>query len=102
DAAPADDEEAARIRAALARSGGNVVGAARLLGLGRNALRNRMRRYGIARPSLEELPETVSPRPVERQRDAAAPDAAPEPPAWEQHPVAVLAIEMVLPDDLVE
>jgi transcriptional regulator with AAA-type ATPase domain/tetratricopeptide (TPR) repeat protein len=102
DTVPGDDEEAARIRAALARSGGNVVGAARLLGLGRNALRNRMRRYGIERPSLEELARGEPPGPVERRRDPAEPDEAAEAPAWEQRTVAVLALEMVLPDDLVE
>ena len=57
--------EAAAIRDALARSGGNVVRAARLLGLGRNALRHRMRRLGIERP------------PVEGQAAAPARDGAP-------------------------
>ena len=33
---------------------GNVVAAARLLGIGRNALRYRMRRLGIDRPSIGE------------------------------------------------
>ncbi len=43
----AESDEAVRIRTALARAGGNVVRAARILGLGRNALRYRMRRLGI-------------------------------------------------------
>ena len=56
--APADGEsepqdEPARIREALTRTGGNVVQAARLLGLGRNALRYRMRQYRIESPSWE-------------------------------------------------
>ena len=54
------DDEPTRIRDALARSGGNVVRAARLLGLGRNALRHRMRRYGIERPDLD-VPTSPSP-----------------------------------------
>jgi len=45
-------DEAEVIRAALARTGGNVLAAARLLGLTRNALRYRLRHHGIvvARP----------------------------------------------------
>ena len=40
--------EHAQIRQALIRAKGNVMGAARLLGLSRSALRYRLRRYGIA------------------------------------------------------
>jgi two-component system, NtrC family, response regulator AtoC len=43
-------EEPTRIRQALIQSGGNVVRAARLLGLSRDAVRYRMRQYGIQRP----------------------------------------------------
>ncbi len=56
-AAQADRElqdEPARIRQALIQSGGNVVRAARLLGISRDAVRYRMRHYGIQRP-LSEL-----------------------------------------------
>jgi Sigma-54 interaction domain/Bacterial regulatory protein, Fis family len=42
--------EAEQIRQALVQSGGNVVQAARLLGMSLDAVRYRMRRYGIARP----------------------------------------------------
>ena len=54
-AAPAEAEdqpldEPARITQALRQTQGNVVQAARLLGLSRKALRYRMRRYGLARP----------------------------------------------------
>ena len=50
----AASDEAARIHRALARSGGNVVRAARILNLGRNALRYRMRRFGIDRPDVRD------------------------------------------------
>ena len=86
-----------------ARPRGNVVQAARLLGLSRAALRHRLRRYGLQRPR-ERAP---SPRPVGRPgRDTGAGDAwthasaerptAPSP-AWEHKPVAVLAIELTFP-----
>jgi transcriptional regulator with AAA-type ATPase domain/tetratricopeptide (TPR) repeat protein len=103
-AAATPDDEPTRIRDALVRSGGNVVRAARLLGLGRNALRNRMRRYGIERPDLDAAPASPASR-------AAATPAAPPPPApaaperpstWEQKPVAVLAIDLVLPESAIE
>src|SRR5262249_46780163 len=96
--APADEGEAARIRAALARTGGNVVRAARLLGLGRNALRHRMRRHGIDRPPPAD-PE--QPRADAGHVPAAADAPRPEP-RWEQRPVAALAIDLVVPDDAVE
>ncbi len=100
--AGSDDGKAARLRDALARSGGNVVGAARLLGIGRNALRHRMRRYGIERPRLDDraaaAPATGSPA----SRDARTPIAAPPAPSWEVKPVAVLALELVLPEDAYE
>ena len=81
-----------------ARTGGNVVRAARLLGLGRNALRHRMRRLGIDRPPVEG--QAAAP-----VRDFAplAPEVAPAPePRWEQRTVAVLAVDLVAPDDAVE
>ncbi len=53
-------DESARISDALARTGGNVVRAAQLLGLGRNALRYRMRRYGIEPPSWRNDQPTMS------------------------------------------
>jgi transcriptional regulator with AAA-type ATPase domain/tetratricopeptide (TPR) repeat protein len=96
--APAADDEAAQLRDALVRAGGNVVRAAQLLGIGRNALRHRMQRYGIERPTLDDLARA----PVGRRTTRARPTAAPPPPAalepsWEQKPVAVLAIDLVLP-----
>ena len=46
-------DEPARITQALRQTQGNVVQAARVLGLSRKALRYRMRRYGMARLSDE-------------------------------------------------
>ncbi|HYR96234.1 MAG TPA: sigma 54-interacting transcriptional regulator, partial [Candidatus Binatus sp.] len=92
----ADDPEATRIRDALLRAGGNVVRAARLLGVGRNALRHRMVRHGIERPTIEELAAA----PAARRKTAPPARAKPRPPAepsWEQKAVAVLAIDLVLP-----
>jgi DNA-binding NtrC family response regulator/tetratricopeptide (TPR) repeat protein len=103
--APAADDEggegaAAGIREALARTGGNVVRAAKLLGLGRNALRHRMRRLGIERPNLEE---PATPRAPARpgRAESRAPAALLEP-RWEHKPVAVLAIELVVPEAVLE
>jgi transcriptional regulator with AAA-type ATPase domain/tetratricopeptide (TPR) repeat protein len=93
----ADDGEPARIRDALGRTGGNVVRAARLLGMGRNALRHRMRRYGIDRPSLDAVaPDESGETPPETSA------TAPRESRWEQRPVAVLAVELVVPDDALE
>jgi DNA-binding NtrC family response regulator/tetratricopeptide (TPR) repeat protein len=44
--------EAEQIRQALAQTGGNVVQAARVLGVSRDTVRYRMQRYGIARSRL--------------------------------------------------
>ena len=94
------DDEVARIRATLARTGGNVVRAAKLLGLGRNALRHRMQRFGIGRPSLDE--EQASRTPARAPRAAPAPAEPAVEPRWEQKPVAVLAIDLVVPEHVVE
>jgi DNA-binding NtrC family response regulator/tetratricopeptide (TPR) repeat protein len=91
-----EGDEAVRIAAALARAGGNVVRAARLLGIGRNALRYRMRRLGIAKPDIAATP---SPAPPSSRRAPIA-DIVPLPPdpaAWEQKPVAVLALSLTFP-----
>ncbi len=50
-------DEAARIAQALSLTGGNVLRAARLLGMSRDAVRYRMRKYGIALP----FPQLSSP-----------------------------------------
>ncbi len=79
---PLDNEstrayEAARIREVLARTGGNVVRAAGLLGLGRNALRYRMRRYGIEAPSWRNEQQTKPPEPEETNESFLSRNNAP-------------------------
>jgi DNA-binding NtrC family response regulator/tetratricopeptide (TPR) repeat protein len=110
-AAPAGETSAdtEATRRALERTGGNVVRAARLLGVSRDTVRYRMRRHGIGRPALDEIPSRrraaeggreTGPRPAA----AAAPvsDAAPSGtaalPAWEDKPAAVVAIELTWPE----
>lgn len=72
-----DSGEAARIRNALATTGGNVLRAARILGLTRNALRYRMRRYGIDRPLLdgEAVPQERHAARLTRKIDTQGPPA---------------------------
>ena len=94
--APAEAEgqppdEPARITQTLRQTQGNVMQAARVLGLSRKALRYRMQRYGMARRNDEG--QDARGRPVRRDprgRRGAGP-------AWEQKPVAVLAIEVTWP-----
>ena len=83
-------DEAIRITHALRQTQGNVVQAARVLGLSRKALRYRMQRYGLERPSGEGQGEET----VGRWDTGAA--AAPAT-AWEQKPVAMLALEVTWP-----
>jgi DNA-binding NtrC family response regulator/predicted ATPase/class 3 adenylate cyclase len=105
-----------RIRQALDRTGGNVVRAARLLGISRGVLRYRMRRYGLERP----LGDLGSPTKGE-ERGGGSSSGFPAIPAfprlrgglekepkreggarevWEQKPVAVLAIDVTWPEAL--
>jgi DNA-binding NtrC family response regulator/tetratricopeptide (TPR) repeat protein len=95
------DDEPLRIREALGRSGGNVVAAARILGIGRNALRYRMRLHGIERPRLPDL----ATQPLEEERSAtrgrrnaarrpAGAETSMAAPLWERRAVAILAIEL--------
>jgi hypothetical protein len=76
DSAPPD--EPMRIRQALIQSGGNVVRAARLLGLSRDAVRYRMRQYGIQRPFAKLSSPSVGemPRRGARSRQAITPHPA--------------------------
>jgi tetratricopeptide (TPR) repeat protein/MoxR-like ATPase len=83
-------DESARVTQALRQTQGNVVQAARVLGLSRKALRYRMQRYGLARPNGEGQGEETAGRPD--AGDTVVPAAA-----WEQKPVAVLAIEVTWP-----
>jgi DNA-binding NtrC family response regulator/predicted ATPase len=104
-------DEPTRIRQALIRTGGNVVRAAQLLGLRRDALRYRMRRHGIRPPTLADLGAAPGPQtpdaggrdealraPADGRR-GAAPTVSLEPPSgWEQKLVAVLAIDLTWPE----
>jgi DNA-binding NtrC family response regulator/tetratricopeptide (TPR) repeat protein len=107
------EDEGARIQDALRRAEGNVVRAARLLGLSRDAIRWRMKRHGIARPprapdpgSLALAGAPASPAGGGRQAPAGgagrpaepAPAQAAAAPGWEQKTVAVLAIEVTWPE----
>jgi transcriptional regulator with AAA-type ATPase domain/predicted ATPase len=83
-------DEPTRITQALLQTQGNVVQAARVLGLSRKALRYRMRRYGLERPHAAGQGEETAGR-----RDTA--EVGVPAPAWEQKPVAVLAIEVTWP-----
>jgi hypothetical protein len=113
------EDESAKIRQALRWTEGNVAQAARLLGWSRKALRYRIDRYGIERPSrevaiplLRRRPASTAPRPLlpnkgqaeeavepqgvnMKRSDQAIPQV--EGPSWEQKPVAVLAIEIIWP-----
>jgi class 3 adenylate cyclase len=103
-------EEAERIQQALIQAKGNVTRAARLLGWSRKALRYRMRKYGVPRPSKVGKPMLPSPRRGEGQGEGASAhqdarrvvlpseEAMASTPGWEQKPVALLALELTWPD----
>src|SRR5439155_17752187 len=94
-------DESAWIRQSLSQTGGNVVQAARLLGISRGALRYWMRRHGIGRPRLQTLTpphssqaqEALGPSEADRGRSTSAARLALEP-AWEQKLVVVLALDV--------
>ena len=94
-----ETDEAGEIRDALARTGGNVVATARLLGLSRDTIRYRMRRHGIGRPELGAAPPAARPGTPPRAGVPAsvAPAAVPAP-AWEQKPVAIVVIDLTWPE----
>jgi two-component system, NtrC family, response regulator AtoC len=96
-------EERMQIQAILRQTRGNVVQAARLLGLSRGALRHRLRRYGLQRPR-ERAPSPVplgdhptTRVPATRGAERALERSITPAPAWEHKPVAVLAIELTFP-----
>ena len=90
-------EEAERIRDALVRTGGNVARTARLLGITRNALRYRMRRYGLERPRLEDEAPPAASRCASPGRTGSPSGEASCSPSWEQRPLAVLAVDLAFP-----
>jgi two-component system response regulator AtoC len=96
-------EERAQIQAVLRQTRGNVVQAARLLGLSRGALRHRPRRYGLQSPSERApSPPPSSDQPTTKVPATRGVERAPErptapSPAWEHKPVAVLAVEVTFP-----
>jgi DNA-binding NtrC family response regulator/tetratricopeptide (TPR) repeat protein len=95
---PAGDEPQ-RLRQALARTGGNVALAARRLGLTRNALRYRMRRYGITRPQWADLTPSAGPDmlPPSDGAEHTPPSTPSQVPLWEQKPVVILAVALTFP-----
>jgi DNA-binding NtrC family response regulator/tetratricopeptide (TPR) repeat protein len=97
-------DERARLLEALRHTSGNVVQAARRLGLSRAAIRHRMARYGITPPRV--VPPPRSPaiggqagpplsevRLLESTRESSPASAS----TWEEKPVAVLALELTWP-----
>jgi hypothetical protein len=91
----------------LRQTRGNVVQAARLLGLSRRALRHRLRRYGLQGPRARAPSSAPSgDQPATEVLDKSWAEPTPErstAPAsmWEQKPVAVLAIELTFPTEMV-
>jgi tetratricopeptide (TPR) repeat protein len=108
-------DEAARIRQALGQTGGNVVRAAQLTGISRGVMRYRMRQYGIGRPcfpmstplrgkdtgagaALGVPPNSALLRQRSKAGEGQHPGEGRAAEAWEQKPVAVLAIDVAWPE----
>jgi len=117
-AMPALPAEAEQIRQALIQAEGNVVRAARLLGVSRDTVRYRMRRYGIEHPRSTAASSAMHTRttqtathlrstrsqaagrtdPLAASREAMAAHQGALPlTSWEHKPVAVLALELTWP-----
>ena len=98
---PALPAEAEQIRQALAQAEGNVVRAARLLGVSRDTVRYRMRRYDIKHPrptasSRSQAAGRTDRLAASREAIAARESALPLT-SWEHKPVVVLALELTWP-----
>jgi tetratricopeptide (TPR) repeat protein len=108
-------DEPARIRHALGQTGGNVVRAAQLLGISRGTMRYRMRQYGIGRPRFPAStplhgkdtgawassgvpPNSALFHQPTKGGKGQHPDEGRAAEAWEQKPVAVLAIDVAWPE----
>jgi DNA-binding NtrC family response regulator len=98
-------DEAARMRQALSQTEGNVLRAARLLGISRGTLRYWMRRYGISPPRGKAVTPRHDNRAQATDRLSEAERGASTSvehlgleAAWEQKPVAVLAIDVTWPE----
>jgi transcriptional regulator with AAA-type ATPase domain len=91
-------DEAAQLQRALVQAQGNVVRAARLLGISRSAMRYRMRRYQIG-GSASLAGRRATPEAAGSARSPAIPPPEGETrvPRAEQKPVALLAISLTLP-----
>src|SRR2546425_9455915 len=91
-------DEAARLQRALVQARGSVVGAARLLGLSRSAMRYRLQRYGLDRSASPAGPH-AAPGEAAFALSTDVPPLEGEAPAprSEQKPVALLAISLTLP-----
>jgi transcriptional regulator with AAA-type ATPase domain/predicted ATPase len=82
-------DEIGRMRQALEESRGNVVQAARQLGMSRSAFRYRMQRYGLAPPRVGDLPRVIRPvavTPLQTEGQGGAPRGEAPPPAPETAP----------------
>ncbi|MGH9364586.1 MAG: AAA family ATPase, partial [Thermoanaerobaculia bacterium] len=85
-----DDAMRAHVSEVLARTGWNLSRAAALLGIARNTLHARIRKYGLQPPTPRQVGRAAG----GRQRDLAPPTSekvlSPEPKPWDQRNVAYL------------
>jgi transcriptional regulator with AAA-type ATPase domain/tetratricopeptide (TPR) repeat protein len=101
-AASASLEDAMRdhLRSALTQTGWNITRTAILLGISRNTLRARIRKFGLqgdAPPTPAAAPITAPVRP-EPPRPGPPPEATPTRIRWERRRVTFLQAEILLPD----
>jgi DNA-binding NtrC family response regulator/tetratricopeptide (TPR) repeat protein len=86
------------LQAALTRTGWNISRTATMLGISRNTLRARIRKYGLRRDG-EAAPETTRPEeaaaPVEPLRQAPGPATMPTRIRWERRRITLLRAELI-------